>query len=144
MDAHTVRDHHGVLTTVGMLQYTAREHGDNVALRIFRDGDYRELTYTELADRVDRMAAGLMRLGIGRGDKVSVLGENRPEWAIAYLAIHRTGATCVPLDSLLKAGEFRHIIADSGVQTVIVSGRFVTDILEVRELALEARGKACL
>jgi len=135
MNQFTVREHHGILTTVAMLRYSADHYGDHVALRIFRDGRYLTVSYRELAEKVDRFAAGLMRIGVQPNDKVSILGENRPEWAIAYLAVHRAGATCVPLDSLLKAAEFRHIIVDAGVQRVVVSSRFIADILEVREAA---------
>lgn len=144
MDQLVVRDHHGVLTTIEMLQYSAKTFGEKVAFRIFRDGRYQEFSYREVAERVDRLAAGLMRLGIMPKDKVSILGENRPEWGIAYLAVHRAGAICVPLDSLLKAGEFRHIIADSGAQTVIVSSRFVADILEVRDSVADLKTIICM
>jgi len=133
MGGIVVRDHHGILSTVEMLQHSAKRYGEKTALRIYRNGRYEELSYGEFADRVDRFAAGLGRLGIAPKDHVSLLGENRPEWAIAYLAVQRAGATCVPLDSLLKSTEFRHIIVDAEVHAVVVSGRFLSDILEVRD-----------
>ena len=144
MPAPSVREHHGLQTTVEILQYSANKVPNNVALRIFRNGQYDEITYREFAERVDRFAAGLIRQGIEPGDHVSVLGENRPEWAIAYMAIHRAGAVVVPLDSLLKAGEFRHIIGDAGVKTVIVSSKFVADILEVRDAIGEPTTIICM
>jgi long-chain acyl-CoA synthetase len=133
MAEHSVRDHHGILTTVEMLEYSASAQPDSVALRIFRRGSYEEISYREFLGRVNKFAAGLIERGTRPGDKVSILGENRPEWAIAYLGIHRAGATCVPLDSLLKAPEFRHIIVDSGAVGIVVSDRFIVDILEIRD-----------
>jgi long-chain acyl-CoA synthetase len=140
----TVREHHGVLTTVGMLRYSAERTPNTVALRIFRNGTYEEITYQQFADKVDQLAAGLINLGVTPGEHVSVLGENRPEWAIAYMAVHRAGAVAVPLDSLLKAGEFRHIIGDAGVKRVIVSGRYIPDILEVRDALGEPTTIICM
>ncbi len=128
-----VRDHLGVCTTVEMLRRTTERYPAHVAMRMFRNGRYEELTYTDFSDRVDLLAAGLMRLGIKPGAHVSMLGENRPEWGMAYLAVHRAGAVCVPLDSLQKVPEFRHNITDAEVEAVIVSERFLDDILEVRE-----------
>lgn len=133
MGAPVVRDHHGILTTVEMLQHSAETCGEKTALRIYRGNRYEEMTYRQFDERVDSLAAGLLRLGVEREDHVSVLGENRPEWAISYLAVHRAGAICVPLDSLLKGAEFRHIIVDAGVHVVLVSVRFLSDILEVRD-----------
>ncbi len=144
MSEHTVRENHGIQTTVGMLRYAADNAGDTVALRIFRGAGYVEISYRQFAEKVDQFAAGLMRIGVAPGDHVSVLGENRPEWAIAYMAVHRVGAIAVPLDSLLKAGEFRHIIADAGVKTIIVSSRFVADILEVRDAIGEPTTIVCM
>ncbi len=144
MTEMTVREHHGVLTTVEMLRHSAEAYGSSVALRIFRQRSYVETTYEEFAQRVDALAAGLMRLGVSPGDHVSVLGENRPEWAIAYLAIHRAGAVGVPLDSLQKQSEFRHIIEDASVRTIIVSARFLSDILEVRDSLGEPMNVICM
>jgi acyl-CoA synthetase (AMP-forming)/AMP-acid ligase II len=55
------------------------------------------LTYAELADRVDRLAASLRSLGIGRGDPVSVQLPNRVEFVVAHLALERLGAVTNPL-----------------------------------------------
>lgn len=140
----TVRDHKGVLTTTEMLQKNAERLPNHVALRIFRNGAYDEITYREFANRVDRLAAGLIKLGIQRDDHVSVLGENRPEWVISYLAIHRIGAIVVPLDSLLKVPEFRHIIGDAEVKSIITSGKYLGDILEVRDAIGEPTTIICM
>ncbi len=133
MKSREMREHLGVFTTVEMLKNTASKYGDKVAMRIFRNKRYEELTYAEVDENVDRLAAGLIKLGVSPEDRVSVLGENRPEWAIAYLAIHRAGAVGVPLDSLQKAPEFRHIMTDANVRCVVVSERFLPELLEAAE-----------
>ena len=120
-------------TTIELLARAAEKYPDKVALRIFRSQRYDETTFGQFQARVDQLAAGLIALGISPKDKVSVLGENRPEWCIAYLAAQKAGAIAVPLDSLQKQAEFRHIIQDAGVRAVIASERFVGDMLEVRD-----------
>jgi len=122
------REHLGVLTTPEIIAKSAEKHSDQIAYRIWRGEDYFAISYTEVYDQVKRLAAGLIELGIAPGDHISILGENRPEWAIAYLAIHTAGAVAVPLDSLWSAKEWRHVIDDASVKMVIVSGRFVADI----------------
>ena len=120
-------------TTVEMLTRAAERYPDKMALRIYRNHAYDEITFREFADRVNALAAGLIRLGIRPRDKVSILGENRPEWVISYLAAQKAGTIVVPLDSLQKQNEFRHIIQDAGVRAVITSDRFVGDILDINE-----------
>ena len=144
MKAKPIRDHYGVFTTIEMLENSARNWGDKIALRIYRNGEYEETTYFEFAERVEKLAAGLMRLGIAPGDRVSVLGENRPEWAYAYLAIHKAGCVGVPLDSLQERGIFRNVIEDAGVKAVIVSERFLEDMLAIQEQLTEKVTIICM
>lgn len=60
------------------------------------DGDFHPRTYRELREVVGRFAAGLQSLGIGRGDHVGLISENRAEWFVADLAILTIGAADVP------------------------------------------------
>ena len=133
MTGYAAREHHGILTTPEAVAYGAANWGDHVALRVWRDGAYQEITRTELSDRVDALALGLISLGVRPKNLVALLGENRPEWAIGYLGIHRAGATVVPLDSLLTPRELRPLLIDSAVSVIIVSPRFVDDILELKK-----------
>ena len=92
---------------------------------------YAPISYLQLAERVEQLSDGLLGLGLAKGDRVGVLGENRPEWAMAYLAIHRAGGIVVPIDSQLKEQELRHILDDSGTKYVIVSQGNLSDVMEV-------------
>ena len=92
---------------------------------------YAPISYLQLAERVEQLSDGLLGLGLAKGDRVGVLGENRPEWAMAYLAIHRAGGIVVPMDSKLKEQELRHILDDSGTKYVIVSQVHLSDVMEV-------------
>ena len=69
--------------------------GDRVALRRKEYGIWNRITWKEYGQMVKEAAAGLLALGLERGDRVSILGDNRPEWLICNLAtMSIAGATC--------------------------------------------------
>jgi long-chain acyl-CoA synthetase len=92
-----------------------------VATRIKRDGRWRELSYRELAERVQAASIGLRELGIADGDRVAILSENRPEWAITDYACLAARCTDVPIYPTLPARQAEYILRDSGAVAVLVS-----------------------
>lgn len=80
-----------------------------------------EYKYCQLKDAVIRLKNYLKKLGVKTGECFAVLGENRPEWGIAYLGILRAGCICVPLDPLLSEGELLHILKESNARGGICS-----------------------
>jgi long-chain acyl-CoA synthetase len=79
------------------------------------------LTYREVEERVRYFASGLRTLGVKRGDRVAMLSENRPEWAIADLASQAIGAITVSVYPTLPPSQVAHILSDSGSRAIIVS-----------------------
>src|SRR6202022_3127934 len=67
------------------------------------------------------LALGLKSLGIGRGERVGLVSENRPEWVIADLAIMSAAAITVPAYVTHTVDDHRHVLANSGARAVIVS-----------------------
>ena len=114
-----------------LAQRGARLFGGKPALMVRKGKVYSPISYLQLAERVEQLSDGLLGLGLAKGDRVGVLGENRPEWAMAYLAIHRAGGIVVPMDSQLKEQELRHILDDSGTKYVIASQGHLSDVMEV-------------
>jgi len=92
---------------------------------------YEPVSFLELSEKVEKLADGLLTLGLSPGDRVGILGENRPEWAISYLAIHRAGGVTVPIDAHLKEQELRHILDDSEAKYVFVSPELLPDIQDL-------------
>lgn len=133
MSAYSVRPSKGVYTIPEMVERTSKEYAGKVALRVWRDGRYREHRYDQLGEQVTSLARGFAASGIRPGDRIGVVGENRPEWALSYLSILACGAVVVPLDPSLKAGELRRILHDAEVRWVIASGGFVADLKEVQD-----------
>ncbi|HEY3011209.1 MAG TPA: long-chain fatty acid--CoA ligase [Gemmatimonadales bacterium] len=94
-----------------------------VAVRAKRGGVWIELSYRELADRVQDLSLGLLELGITPGDRVAILSENRPEWAIADYACLTAGCTDVPIYPTLPAKQVEYNLCDSGAVAIFVSTR---------------------
>ena len=87
------------------------------------DGTFIPRTYAELRDEVDAFAAGLMSIGIDRGDHVGLVSENRPEWLVADLGIQCLGAADVPRGNDSMADELAFILGFSECETVVVENR---------------------
>ena len=116
----------------------ARQYPDRPALSSKPHGSkgWETLTYRDLAERVRQVALGLRALGIERGDRVAILSENRPEWAILDLATLAAGAVTVPIYPTLPASQVAHILADSGAKAVVVeNAKQAAKVMQAREFA---------
>ena len=78
-------------------------------------------TVRELAERVQDLSLGLHELGIRRGDRVAILSENRPEWAMTDYACLAARAADVPIYPTLPARQAEYILRDSGAVALVVS-----------------------
>jgi long-chain acyl-CoA synthetase len=83
--------------------------------------DEKQLSYASLGDRIRTYSAYLVSRGIGPGDRVALLSENRPEWAVAYFAINNIGAVIVPILPDFPAGDVANILEHSGSKAIVVS-----------------------
>ena len=90
-------------------------------MRAKQGGDWIEISYQDLADRIHDLSMGLLDLGINPGDRVAILSENRPEWAIADYACLAACCTDVPIYPTLLARQVEHNLSDSGSVAVFVS-----------------------
>jgi long-chain acyl-CoA synthetase len=92
-----------------------------VALRSKRAGRWVDIGYRDMAERVRDLSIGLLELGVRRGDRVAILSENRPEWAIADYACLAARCTDVPIYPTLPARQAEYVLRDSGAVAVLVS-----------------------
>ena len=83
----------------------------------------RRHTFGELKAEVDRVAKGLMKLGINRGDRVTLWMPNRPEWIFAFLALSKIGAITVPMNTRFRALDFEYGVRQSEASVVIAVDR---------------------
>jgi long-chain acyl-CoA synthetase len=92
-----------------------------VVMRAKRGGQWVGLSYRELRDRVQALSVGLHELGVERGDRLAILAENSPEWAITDYACLACGCADVPIYPTLPANQAAYILRDSGAVAVCVS-----------------------
>ena len=96
--------------------------GDNKLLFEKRDGIWQGRSWREIADDVRRLAAVLVECGVEPGERVLISAENRPEWAIADLAIMAVGAIVVPAYTTNTEDDHHYIMDHSGASVAITSG----------------------
>lgn len=104
---------------VDLLDEMAERHDHRVALRFLDDDGLTRTTFVEWREMSATVAARLCSLGVQKGDRIMLAGDNRPAWPIAYFGILRAGAVAVPVDPKLTAGQLANIIESSGAKVAI-------------------------
>jgi acyl-CoA synthetase (AMP-forming)/AMP-acid ligase II len=110
------------------LKMNARKFPNTVALK---DKD-RSFTYPELNQRVNRLANGLLSLGLNKGDKVAVFMENSIEIVEIYLATAKTGIVMVPINFRLIGKDVAYIVNNSDAGALIVDEEFAPVIQDIK------------
>jgi len=120
---------------------TARTLNEMLARSVERSGNRpafifkgQETSFSELADAIERCAAGLAELGIGKGDTFGIVMRNCPEFVILAFALSRLGAIAVPVNQLEKAERIAYIFNDAEVKGCLTSKVFLNTIHEVQEM----------
>jgi fatty-acyl-CoA synthase len=90
------------------------------------------VTYRRLDAAANRLAHALRALGVGHGDRVATLAENRVEYPAIYFAVAKLGAIHVPVNFRYRAGEVRYALAQSEASVLFCSDRFAGVAEEVR------------
>jgi len=92
------------------------------------NGKWRTYSTQEVKETVDRLSAGLLALGIDKGnmtaegrDKVAILSKNRPEWILVDLAVQQIGAILTPIYPTINVNELEYVLKDAAVKIVFVN-----------------------
>ncbi len=109
-------EYHDLATLV---RAKARKNGDRVAVRFLN----RSLSYAELDARSDRVASGLHRAGVGRGDRVAALLFNCPEFLDLWFGSAKIGGVLVPLNTGLKGDLLRYELEDAAPKGLVLDRR---------------------
>jgi long-chain acyl-CoA synthetase len=117
-------------TVTEALRRTAANHPEIVAVRTADDSV--SLTWAELLRRVEAVAGGLAKLGVGRGDTVAIMLGNRPEFHIADLAAAMLGATPFSIYLTYPPAEIQYLIGDAASKVAIVEQAHASAMLEAR------------
>lgn len=115
------------IETIAQLFYQAVERNLPDALAYKRDGSYVPISHTELVAQVERLALAMAGRGLKTGDRVAIMSENRPEWAIADLACALQGLPDVTIYATLNAPQAGYILKDSQSRWVLCSDQAQLD-----------------
>jgi len=111
--------------TIGVfLKNIAARHGDNDAL-VVPHQDVR-WTYREFDERVTRLAAGLLKLGLQPGDRVGIWSQNCAEWVLVQFATARAGLIMVNINPAYRRAELEYVLGKVGCAALILSPSFKT------------------
>jgi len=113
---------------------TAETYAANPAQWYREHGEYLPVTYAQLVARIRHVASGLIRAGFKAGDRIALLMENRPEWAVIDYAILSIGAVTVPLYCSYRPQDMSYVLNDSGAVAIVTSGgKLLRDLLIAAE-----------
>jgi len=98
------------------------------------DKEYIGISYKEYRTRVEQFALGLASLGVKRGDRLSIVAENRPDWVISDMAMVILGAVNVPIYPTLTPKQIEYIFNDAGVKVAVVSNLYqLNKVLKIQK-----------
>jgi long-chain acyl-CoA synthetase len=103
-----------------MVRRTVNSYPDKTALMYKANGLYQGITYRQLWEQVRDTAAGLARFGLRSGDKVALISENHPFWAVTDLAVASLGGVSVPVYPTLPADQVVFILKNADCRIAVV------------------------
>lgn len=111
-----------------LLSLSARRHHLRIAV-VFGQ---KKISYKTLNESAERIAAGLLNLGIQKYDRIALFLDNCPEFVISYFAVLKAGAVVVPINYMFKTEEAKFVLQDSQAVCLITSGAYVDMAEELR------------
>ncbi|MBX3251586.1 MAG: long-chain fatty acid--CoA ligase [Myxococcales bacterium] len=115
---------------VEIFEQSVRSFADRPLFGTKKDGAWVWMTYREFGQQVDAARGGLAGLGVAKGDAVSMIANNRPEWAVAAYATYGLGASFVPMYESQLAKEWAYILKDCGAKVLFVANEKIRDGIE--------------
>jgi fatty-acyl-CoA synthase len=110
------------LTVGALLDQVATAHGDRPALVVRHQGT--RWSYAELAAAADRFAAGLLALGLARGDRVGIWSANNTEWVVTQFATAKAGLILVNINPAYRLAELEYCINKVGCRALILAAAY--------------------
>jgi long-chain acyl-CoA synthetase len=112
-----------------LLRLNAKEHGGEIALREKDLGLWREFTWNDYQARVKDFALGMIELGLGRGDVIGIIGDNRPDLVAAEIAAHAIGGMSLGLYRDVLDEEAAYLLSYGGAKLVFAEDEEQVDKL---------------
>ncbi len=122
----------------------ATKYRDKCLFRFF-DGSWKTMSYGDFFSLTGSFTALLGEYDVGKGDRVAIVSENRPEWCASYIAAVGCGCIVVPIDIQLGSEEIRNLLRDSGTKAAFCSNKTESNLLRaiegtgIREINYDAK-----
>ena len=120
-------------TIIDLLEESVGKFPNNPFIWEKETNEFKATSYKETHEEVLRLAAGLMSLGVKKGDKIALLSEGRKLWVISELAILYTGAVNIPLSIKLEGSDLHFRLEHSESTIIFVSGNQSSKIDAIRD-----------
>ncbi len=116
-----------------MLNKTKDLYAERPAYKLkIEPGKYKVITHKEVREMIDGLGTALIELGL-KGKRIAVIGENRYEWGLGYLATACGVGTIVPLDKALPENELEDLVERSEVEAIFFSQKYEDMILRIKQ-----------
>ncbi|GBD85117.1 long-chain-fatty-acid--CoA ligase FadD15 [bacterium BMS3Abin02] len=118
-------------TLVDIYSQAVRNFADRPVFGTKTGDHWHWITYREFGEMIDQIRGGLASLGVGRGDRVAIISNNRVEWAVIAGATYMLGATVVPMYETQLDKDWKYIIGDCSAKVLFVADEEIADRVEV-------------
>jgi long-chain acyl-CoA synthetase len=118
-------------TIMQALEHTVARVPDRIAVRT--KGGEETFTWSQIRDRADALAAGLRKLGVGKGDSVALMLGNRPEFHVADLAVMTLGATPFSIYQTYAPEQIQYVVSDADARVAILDAQYLDRFREARK-----------
>ena len=130
-------DSHEVNNFKELINATVENYGDNIAYKfkknLGKEDEYVvEKTYKEIKKEIESFSTALLNLGL-ENKKVVIIGNNRYEWCVSYLAVTTGNMVVVPLDKLLPEGEIKNLVKISEADAVIYENKYAEIFKKIKD-----------
>src|SRR5690349_16464095 len=109
-----------IANLVDLFELSAQKYGPRELFGTKSGAEWVFTTFAQVRKLVDDLRGGMASLGVGKGDRVAIISDNRIEWAIAAYATYGLGAAYVPMYESQLDKDWEYIIRDSGAKVLFV------------------------
>ena len=120
-------------TIPNFFEENVKKYSDNAYLWEKTGTEYKGTTYSQVKVLVEKFAAGLLSLGVQKGDRIALLSEGRNAWVVCEIGMLNIGAINIPLSVKLAEDEIRYRLTHAGASMAIASGSQAKKIREIKQ-----------
>ncbi|HRK27840.1 MAG TPA: long-chain fatty acid--CoA ligase [Chitinophagales bacterium] len=110
-------------------------------VQVVNGKEWKQYTFKEVQEMVNRVSAGLLNLGVKKDDKIALIATNCPEWNFIDLGVQQIGAVCVPMYPTISQNDYEFIFNDAEIVYAFVGDRSILDrVLPLENLVPSLKG----